>query len=101
MQEVFLSSDDLKPDFSAARSVEFAEEDTLPGALADFPVGDRYHQAWPEQARFNVGVGIAFGMGVSSTGWNQFFGTFQDVMNDGRICVFVDGQSGSGVGAVQ
>lgn len=73
---ISLLSDSLDPYFSAAGTVQLAEENTLPGTLLDFAAGYRDGQAGSEHTRFNVGVGIALGMGVSGVWGHKVFGSF-------------------------
>jgi len=52
---------------SAARAVELAEEDPLPGPKNERLVPDQDALAAPDERAFAVGVGIALGMSVART----------------------------------
>ena len=47
-------------DFSFAPAVEFAEKDPLPTSEQQFPIGKRDGDGWPDEAGFDVSVGIFF-----------------------------------------
>jgi hypothetical protein len=97
----FLFTADLDDDFSAARAVEFTEEDALPGAELQSPALNKNLFAAADKRAFAMRIGIAFGMPVARTALGQQFLKRQEqVVRNGWIGVFVDGNRRGSVGTI-
>ena len=89
--------DDFYLDGALARAVEFAEEDSLPGAESEFAVIDEYDLARSGEDGLHVGIGVALGVLVRAFVGNEAIEDSFDIAGDVGIGVLVDGDPGGGV----
>jgi hypothetical protein len=96
-----LSSAVIGDDFylhgALARAVEFAEEDSLPGAQREFAVFDECGLTRSGEDGLHVGIGVALGVLVRAFVGNQAIEDSFDVAGNVGIGVLVDDDSGGGV----
>src|SRR5215468_3450274 len=84
-----------------ARAVEFAEEDALPTSKSQLSCFDEYKLAAAHENRFDVRVGVAFGVLVAIPCRDQSVERGLDVSSNQGIGVFVHGDAGRRVRNVQ
>jgi len=89
--------DDFYLDGALARAVEFAEENSLPGAESEFAVFDEDDLARAGEDGLHVRVSVAFGVAIWAVVWDQAIEDSFDVAGDVNVGVLVDGDSGGGV----
>ena len=91
----------LEKDPSGTRSVEFAEEDGLPGPELEGIVAYYYALATAEEGAFDVSIAVAFGMSVAGVMRRYQFGQCQkDIVHDIGVGIFIYGYSGCCVGTI-
>ena len=88
---------DFYEDGALARAVEFAEEDSLPGAESEFAVFDKDDLARSGEDGFHVRVRVAFGVAIGALVGDQPIENSFDVAGDVGIGVLVDDDSGGGM----
>ena len=85
----------------AARAVEFAEKDALPGAELKLSLLDNNRYAGTGEGGHHVCGSIPLKMAVVLGIWNKAGQGVKYIPLHIRVSTFVDGQSGSGVGIVE
>jgi len=97
----FLFTADLDDDFSAARAVEFTEENALPCAELQRPALNENLFAAADKRTFAVRIGIALGMPIARTVLGQQFPKCQkNVVRNGRVGIFIDSNRRGSVRAI-
>lgn len=97
----FLFTADLDDYFSAARAVEFTEEDSLPGTKLQRSALNENLFAAADYGAFAVRIGIAFGMPVARTvPGHQFLKRQKQIVRNGRVGILVYGNSRRSVGTI-
>jgi hypothetical protein len=88
---------DLHCDPSRPGAVEFAEKDALPGSEEQLAVFNQQCLGGADQGRFDMGVGIPFGMGEVRGIGNHLVEESADIRLDSRVGPFVDNNAGGGM----
>src|SRR4029077_10061647 len=88
---------DFYKDGALARAVEFAEEDSLPGAESEFAVFYKDDLARSGEDGSHVRVRVAFGVAIGALMGDQPIENSFDIASDVGIGVLVDDDSGGGM----
>src|SRR5271169_5986858 len=88
---IYPIGDDFDADFTAARPVEFAKEDSLPAADRKLAIFDHRALRWTDQRRLDVRIRIVFRVMVIAFMRDQPVERSFNVTGYGRVVCFVDG----------
>ena len=89
--------DDFDAQAAGARTVEFAEEDSLPGAEFELASANKNGGGTADERRLDVRVGVAFGVAVAGILRNHARKRGLNIGGDVRIGVLIDEHAGGGV----
>lgn len=89
--------DNLDQQLAVARSIEFAEENSLPGAQDKASIFNEYHLACPCEHRFRVRIGVSLPMPIRTLVRDQSIQHASHVMGHIRVSVLVDGDTRGGM----